>query len=179
MGQHPAFTKMRTSTSFALLLIAVCFGRATAQPAMRRYSSSYSSGTAEAKTITQAVTLSITSAQYSGNYKTLMETAYGIALSIYDTSASPPAFFTGCSVTSTAARRSAVVTFAATALTTTSMTTAISSAKTSLGSAYTSLTVTVSNVATPTVTNSGTTSGADKIGLGLVAMAVSLFALRH
>merc|ERR1711988_1436157 len=126
-----------------------------------------------AKTITQVLVLSVTAAQYTGNIKTVVETAYGIGLGIYDTSASPPAYFTGCSVTSTAARRSARVTMtaevsaaksdaatsAATGMTTTAMATHIAAAKTALGSAYASVTVTVTGVEAPTITNASSTSG--------------------
>merc|ERR1712196_304974 len=86
-----------------------------------------------------------------------------MALGIYDASATPPGFYSGCSVSSSAARRSAEVTFvaiasastsaaaeaAATGLTQSTMNNHVSTAKTSLGPAYASLDVSVQDVASP------------------------------
>jgi len=63
------------------------------------------------KSISQPVTLSITAAQYTGNTKALYEQGYGSALGIFD--ATSGQYQTGCSVTSTVARRSAQVTYTA------------------------------------------------------------------
>jgi len=169
-----------------------------------RYSSAGASGTASgaasgaasgttttgAVSVTQVVTLSISASQYTGNMKTLMETAYGMALGIYDTANS--AYFTGCSVTSSAARRSASVTFvaqvsstksaaaqaSANALTPTSLNAAVLLAKAALGSAYSSLTVSVTGVAAPQIASSST-SGAGHLTLSLLSLAVVGAALRH
>merc|ERR1712054_101707 len=126
------------SMKYAILGLVVLAAAASAQTYAS--SSSYTSGDASATTsgavtITQQVTLSITAAQYTGNVKTVMETAYGIALGIYTTTGTA-GFKTGCSVSSSAARRSATVTFVATA-------------KTALGSAYSSVTVSVTGVSAP------------------------------
>ena len=53
---------------------------------------------------------------YTGDLKTLIEVAYGIILGIYNTTSTPPAFLTGCSVDSVAGslRRDAYVTFTTT-----------------------------------------------------------------
>merc|ERR1712159_48584 len=152
---------------------------------------SSSSTPAVARQITQVLTLSVTAAQYTGNTKTLAETAYGIGIGIYDTANS--AYFTGCSVTSTAARRSAVVTFVAVAsatksaaaetaangLTPTLMAGHITAAKTALGSAYSSISLSVTNVASPSFANASSTSGANKLAFSLLSMAIMLFSLRH
>jgi len=169
-----------------------------------RYSSAGASGTASgaasgaasgttttgAVSVTQVVTLSISASQYTGNMKTLMETAYGMALGIYDTANS--GYFTGCSVTSSATRRSASVTFvaqvsstksaaaqaSANALTPTSLNAAVLLAKAALGSAYSSLTVSVTGVAAPQIASSST-SGAGHLTLSLLSLAVVGAALRH
>merc|ERR1719498_177837 len=70
--------------------------------------------TATAVSITQVAVLSITAAEYTGNIKTLMETAYGIGIGIYEQTGGTWGYATGCSVSSSAARRSARVTFVAT-----------------------------------------------------------------
>merc|ERR1719274_435192 len=69
-----------------------------------------------AVTIVQKLTMSGTQSDYAGNVKSLAEEAYGKALGIFDTAASPPAYKTGCSVTSvaSASRRAYAVTFTAT-----------------------------------------------------------------
>merc|ERR1711988_955690 len=120
-------TTMQCSATVALALAVCLVGLAAAAPETpsMRYSSAGASGTASgaasgaasgttttgAVSVTQVVTLSISASQYTGNMKTLMETAYGMALGIYDTANS--GYFTGCSVTSSATRRSASVTFVA------------------------------------------------------------------
>merc|ERR1711939_593611 len=53
-------------------------------------------------TITQKITFSGTQSSYTGTLKTFSEQAYGKALEIFDTAATPPAYKTGCSVTSVA-----------------------------------------------------------------------------
>merc|ERR1711943_99726 len=67
-------------------------------------------------TIAQKITFSGTQASYTGTLKTFSEQAYGKALDIFDTAATPPAYKTGCSVTSvaSASRRAYAVTFTAT-----------------------------------------------------------------
>merc|ERR1719440_856657 len=69
-----------------------------------------------AVTIVQKLTMSGAQTEYDGNVKSLAEEAYGKALAIFDTAANPPAYKTGCSVTSvaSAARRAYAVTFTAT-----------------------------------------------------------------
>lgn len=63
------------------------------------------------KSISQAVTLSITSAQYTGSTKALYEQGYGNALGIFDAVAGT--YATGCSVSSVVSRRSVRVTYTA------------------------------------------------------------------
>jgi len=200
-------TAMKNACIVALVL-ALCIGVATAAPSrnMRYSSGSGSTGsgttTPEAKVITQVITLSVSAAQYTGNLKTVCETAYGIVLEIYDNSATPPAWHTGCSVSSSAARRSAQVTMiaqvsaakAATADTkatqlsqtggTTTFNNAVTSAKTALGSAFSSVTVSASGIAAPvsvpaSQATTTTTSGASQLGLSIAAFAVLAAALRH
>jgi hypothetical protein len=156
-------------------------------------------------TITQTVVLSISAAQYTGNIKTLMETAYGIGLGIYEQTNNVWAWATGCSVTSSAARRSARVTFVATVSATKSasaqssastlnaatLNNHVTAAKAALGSAYSGITVSVTGVETPTVAaggsgttattgGTGTTSGAGKATtLSLAGLAAVFLALRH
>jgi hypothetical protein len=129
---------------------------------------------------------------YTGNLKTMTEQGYGKALDIFDTTASPPAYRTGCSVTSTAAaarRTNIKVSFVATASAaqataastaatnlasnTNSLTTAINAVK-SANTAYSALTTpTVSAIASPTVT---AVSAAGALSTSIVALAVSALA---
>merc|ERR1711924_158886 len=145
------------------------------------------SPTPTAKKITQTVTFSLTKSQYDADpkFKTLVEVGYGITLTIYNKDATPPAWEAGCSVTSTAARRSVQVTFVATtsaakgaavltaanALTGNAATlnTNLALAKTALGADYASITVpTATNVAAASsVDVSSTASGASQLGLSL------------
>merc|ERR1711988_531005 len=97
MGKHSSH---RMSMKYAILGLVVLAAAASAQTyaSSSSYTSGYASATTSgAVTITQQVTLSITAAQYTGNTKTLMETAYGIALGIYTTTGTA-GFKTGCSV---------------------------------------------------------------------------------
>ena len=176
---------------FSLALVAALVVAATA------YSSSYNSGytssaTGSAKTIKQVVTMTGTPATYVGNLKAMTEQGYGKALDIFDTTASPPAYRTGCSVTSTAAaarRTNIKVSFVATASAaqataastaatnlasnTASLTTAINAVK-SANTAYSALTTpTVSAIAAPTVT---AVSAAGALSTSIVALAVSALA---
>jgi hypothetical protein len=142
--------------------------------------------------MTQKVTLSITAAQYNGNMKTLMNTAYGIVLAIYVPASGGGSWRQGCSVTSAvSSRRTVVIQFTATvspAYATTAqansksmsagnLQAAASSAKTDLGAAFASLTIpTVSNVQAPTCTgtNCGTTSGASSTSASMLALLAAI-----
>merc|ERR1712054_325666 len=157
------------SMKYAILGLVVLAAAASAQTyaSSSSYTSGYASATTSgAVTITQQVTLSITAAQYTGNVKTVMETAYGIALGIYTTTGTA-GFKTGCSVSSSAAR-----------LTTTVLNNAVASAKTALGSAYSSVTVSVTGVSAPAISGA-TTSGASQLSLSLAGLAVMVMAMRH
>merc|ERR1712159_770258 len=205
-------TAMQPRSIATLLVLAACIGLAASSsssaasppsPAASSASSppanpspsppsSGSSGTtiSGAGTVTQVVTLNIAASQYTGNTKTLMESAYGYVLGIY-TSAG---WATDCSVTSSAARRTSSVTFVATvsstksaaaqtnanAMTVNILTSAVSSAATLLGSAYTALvsTITVTGVQSPSFA-AATTSGVAKLSLSLAALGVVALALRH
>jgi hypothetical protein len=148
-------------------------------------------------TITQKITFSGTQASYTGTLKTFSEQAYGKALEIFDTAATPPAYKTGCSVTSvaSASRRAYAVTFtatvasaqssaattASTALTPTGFATAASFVK-AANTAYTAVTApSATAVATATVTTTPTpapptVSGASTVTTSIMAMAVAVLA---
>jgi len=153
-------------------------------------------------TITQKVTVSLANGatDYTGKLKNLMEVAYGHALGLWNMGGTgvSGSWKSGCSVSSTAAnarRASVVITYTATvsqaqsssattasqALTSASMSTAITAAKADLAkgdSDYTSIaSPTVSNVATPTISGGiGTTlAGAASTSASMFAMlAVAL-----
>merc|ERR1719502_1995325 len=130
-------------------------------------------------TITQKITFSGTQASYTGTLKTFSEQSYGKAIGIFDTTTTPPAYKTGCSVTSVASasrRTSYAVTFtatvasaqasaantASTALTPTSFATAATAVK-SANTAYAAVTApTATAVAAPT-TSTATVSGASTV----------------
>jgi len=153
--------------------------------------------TVGAVTIVQKLTMSGAQTEYTGNVKSLAEEAYGKALAIFDTAANPPAYKTGCSVTSvaSAARRAYAVTFTATtsastgaaantaanALTPTSYATAAAAVKTA-NTAYSSVTAATANsvaaataTAVPTPTPA-TVSGASTVTTSIMAMAVAVLA---
>merc|ERR1719440_1947819 len=150
-----------------------------------------------AVTIVQKLTMSGAQTEYDGNVKSLAEEAYGKALAIFDTAANPPAYKTGCSVTSvaSAARRAYAVTFtattsastgaaantAATALTPTSYATAAAAVK-AANTAYSTVTAATANsvaaataTAVPTPTPA-TVSGASTVTTSIMAMAVAVLA---
>merc|ERR1712100_923350 len=150
-----------------------------------------------AVTIVQKLTMSGTQIEYVGNVKSLAEEAYGKVLGIFDTTANPPAYKTGCSVSSvaSAARRAYAVTFTATtsastgaaantaaaALTPTSYATAAAAVKTA-NTAYSSITAATANsvaaataTAVPTPTPA-TVSGASTVTTSIMAMAVAVLA---
>lgn len=146
------------------------------------------------KSISQVVTLSITAAQYTGTTKALYEQGYGSALGIFN--AVSGAYETGCSVTSTVARRTASVTYsaqvsAALAVAAESVSTSMASDPSLLVAGMTAVqagnTATYGSVAVPaasdltvaapTVT---TASSASSVTASwCVAAGVALLALRH
>merc|ERR1711871_1297725 len=112
-------------------------------------------------TITQKITFSGTQASYTGTLKTFSEQSYGKAIGIFDTTTTPPAYKTGCSVPSVPSpsrRTSYAVTFTAT----------VASAQAS--AANTASTATA--VAAPT-TSTATVSGASTVTTSIMAMAVA------
>jgi len=147
-------------------------------------------------TIAQKISFSGSLASYAA-VQTFSEQAYGKALDIFDTAATPPAYKTGCSVTSvaSASRRAYAVTFtatvasaqssaattASTALTPTSFATAASYVK-AANTAYTAVTApSATAVATATVTTTptpapATVSGASTVTTSIMAMAVAVLA---
>jgi len=143
-------------------------------------------------TITQKITFSGTQATYTGTLKTFSEQAYGKAIGIFDTTTTPPAYKTGCSVASVASasrRTSYAVTFtatvasaqasaantASTALTPTSFATAATAVK-AANTAYATVTApTATAVAAPTATTP-TVSGASAVTTSIMAMAVAVLA---
>merc|ERR1712100_394529 len=151
-----------------------------------------------AVTIVQKLTMSGTQSEYVGNVKSLAEEAYGKVLGIFDTTASPPAYATGCSVTSaaSASRRAYAVTFTAT--TSASTGGAANAAANSLASniaAFTSAAAAVkaannayTQVTAPTATGAAasattavptpaaTVSGASGVTTSIMAMAVAVLA---
>merc|ERR1712159_547457 len=149
--------------------------------------------TAGAATIVQKLSMSGTQTDYTGNVKSLAEQAYGKVLGIFDTTASPPAYATGCSVTSEAsARRAYTVTFtattsastgnaattAATALTSNiaAFTSAAAAVK-AANNAYNTVTApTATSAATATTTAVPTVSGAFTVTTSIMAMAVAVLA---
>jgi len=193
-------------SALALLLVAFAVSAyasplKAAQP-LRRYTSGGSgvsptpAPTVEigSKSITQVVTLAITAAEYTGTTKALYEQGYGKALGIFDTTTGQ--FTTGCSVTSTVARRSASVTYSAqvsAALADAAETTAaamsadpallvtgmrqVQDANTATYSGVTLPVVGDLTVADPTVTTAS--SAASVTASWCVAAGVALLALRH
>merc|ERR1712159_442318 len=143
-----------------------------------------------AATIVQKLSISGTQTDYTGNVKSLAEEAYGKVLGIFDTTATPPAYATGCSVTSEAsARRAYTVTFtattsastgnaAATALTSNiaAFTSAAAAVK-AANNAYNTVTApTATSAATATTTAVPTVSGAFTVTTSIMAMAVAVLA---
>jgi len=140
-------------------------------------------------TIVQKLTMSGALSTYTGDVKTLAEQAYGKALGIFDTTASPPAYAAGCSVTSTAARRAFAVTFtastsastgaaantAASTITTASYATAAAAVK-SANTAYSSITPAAATAIAPATTTavSPNVSGASTVTTSIMAMAVAV-----
>merc|ERR1711988_59926 len=138
-------------------------------------------------TVTQAITMTgVTASGYNGdsNLQAVCNHAYLMAVGCA-TGASVTA---GCSCTSTAARRSTVVTFvakvpaaqassaqtAAGSITTTSFSSSLTSAKTALGSAYASVTLpTVASVANPSFAVDSSPNSLS----GVSARSASLFTL--
>merc|ERR1719440_2105210 len=133
--------------------------------------------TVGAVTIVQKLTMSGAQTEYAGNVKSLAEEAYGKALAIFDTAANPPAYKTGCSVTSVAsARRAYAVTFTATTSASTG------AAANTANTAYSSVTAATANsvaaataTAVPTPTPA-TVSGASTVTTSIMAMAVAVLA---
>merc|ERR1712100_826932 len=144
-------------------------------------------------TITQKITFSGAQTDYTGNVKSLAEEAYGNAIGIFDTTTTPPAYKTGCSVTSVASasrRTSYAVTFPATvasaqasaantasaALTPTSFDTAATAVKAANTADYGVVTApTATAVAAPSATTP-TVSGASTVTTSIMAMAVAVLA---
>merc|ERR1712159_403291 len=146
-----------------------------------------------AATIVQKLSMSGTQTDYTGNVMSLAEEAYGKVLGIFDTTATPQAYATGCSVTSEAsARRAYTVTFtattsastgnaattAATALTSNiaAFTSAAAAVK-AANNAYNTVTApTATSAATATTTAVPTVSGAFTVTTSIMAMAVAVLA---
>merc|ERR1711865_614788 len=100
-------------------------------------------------TVVQKLTLSITAAQYTGNVKTVMETAVGIVYKIFVNNA----WLTMLSAQGAAANT------AATGMTVTTLATAATQAKSALGASYANTTIpTVSNIQTASCTGICTTT---------------------
>jgi len=196
-----------------LSIIALVF--AIAAPCVLSYSSGYSSGSAAAgssyassaagntasgsattskkiTTVKQVVTFTIAggASNYKGDVKEVYEKGYGKAIGIYDTT--KKAYTKGCSVSSTAARRTDVkVTFtasidtnqagtaaaiaaqvASTGLTSTELKTAITATNTALGKSVAA--PTVKTVAKPTVTNAPISPQLAALAAGLAGWAIAV-----
>merc|ERR1712100_503003 len=151
-----------------------------------------------AVTIVQKLTMSGTQSEYVGNVKSLAEEAYGKVLGIFDTTASPPAYATGCSVTSaaSASRRAYAVTSTATTSASTggAANTAANSLATNVyaftsaaaavkaaNNAYTQVTAptatgAAASATTAVPTPAATVSGASGVTTSVMAMAVAVLA---
>jgi len=142
-------------------------------------------------TITQKITFSGTQASYTGTLKTFSEQSYGKAIGIFDTTTTPPAYKTGCSVSSvaSASRRTYAVTFTATvapaqataattasgSLTTAQFTAAATAVK-GANTAYAAVTAPTATAVATASTSTATVSGASAVTTSIMAMAVAVLA---
>merc|ERR1711865_640005 len=138
-------------------------------------------------TVVQKLTLSITAAQYTGNVKTVMETAVGIVYKIFVNNA----WLTNCAVKSkVSSRRAVIVEFTATmpaaqgaaantaakGLTVTKLATAATQAKSALGASYANTTIpTVSNIQAASCTGiCATFAGVAGTSMGVSTMLIAI-----
>jgi len=137
--------------------------------------------TASFAVVTQAITFTFAASEYSGSRKTLCETAYLVLMGCWDSSNNGR--YSYCYISSSAARRSAVVTFelridqttsaaqtlanaaesTGNAITTTTFASAVETAKSNLAAAgdttdYSAVTVSASSIGTVTVTTETNTA---------------------